>query len=509
MRRRSIDKPVKLHEKVNFSPHVVTVLPAIFMECPKLSCMLALVRCHAAIRAIPAGYSTVQYGKHSEWEIGCSDDYKWLQGASITTWKFANKKRLTPGPLRVEKARRHVLDSCVAVTSKPFTASTVWSGMPEQTLREAVLRGHRERIKRQKVKTIMWIYGAGMAATYAFQPIKYCDRLAHATQASTCSACGCSFNLIRRKHHCRQCGGTFCSEHSSKTRPLPQYGLVDPVRVCEDCFSRPDSNDSSDIDSEHRAAIMDNLGEGSDLGPGGLTPASPLSPSSVDGTERHAEIGWGAGMGRRGDSRLGDANTTTLATPTVVECTCGMPLCICAQAGPAPAAEPVEIQARPRDAQRAKDTPEASNRKPAVSRQPPDASSSGMPSLFFTSSAAQGPKSGASSRDGNSATPPVDDYEPSEEGVREAIMKGDLAAVTRLMAQHDLDANYMDGNNMTLLHVAAMFNRTDIVFALLKAGADPTIENGQGETPVDCAPAMLQAKMRAHVAAMPKTAEAQ
>ncbi|KAF0683364.1 Aste57867_24576 [Aphanomyces stellatus] len=51
-----------------------------------------------------------------------------------------------------------------------------------------------------------------------------------------CKECDCEFNLFVRRHHCRQCGFSFCFEHSTRRIPLPSQGYRDPVRVCDDCF---------------------------------------------------------------------------------------------------------------------------------------------------------------------------------------------------------------------------------------------------------------------------------
>ncbi|AES99517.2 hypothetical protein MTR_5g081760 [Medicago truncatula] len=47
-----------------------------------------------------------------------------------------------------------------------------------------------------------------------------------------------------------------------------------------------------------------------------------------------------------------------------------------------------------------------------------------------------------------------------------------------------------------LLNEAAVFNQTDIVFILMDSGENLEYKNGQGETPLDCAPATLQYKMK-------------
>ncbi|KAI8554427.1 hypothetical protein RHMOL_Rhmol05G0098000 [Rhododendron molle] len=70
------------------------------------------------------------------------------------------------------------------------------------------------------------------------------------------------------------------------------------------------------------------------------------------------------------------------------------------------------------------------------------------------------------------------DYEVNGEGLREAIKNGDTSAVKELLTK------------------AALFNRTEIAFALMECGASLDHRNLQGETPLDCAPATLQYKMQ-------------
>ncbi|CAJ1940618.1 unnamed protein product [Sphenostylis stenocarpa] len=86
---------------------------------------------------------------------------------------------------------------------------------------------------------------------------------------------------------------------------------------------------------------------------------------------------------------------------------------------------------------------------------------------------------------------PQIDYEVSGEGLREAIKNGDIAAVKKLLNE-GVDANYKDKQGLSLIHLAAVFNQTKIVFTLMDSGANLEYKNAQGETPLDCAPATLQ-----------------
>ncbi|XP_013165665.1 PREDICTED: lateral signaling target protein 2 homolog [Papilio xuthus] len=54
--------------------------------------------------------------------------------------------------------------------------------------------------------------------------------------APACMRCAAHFTAFRRRHHCRNCGKVFCASCSSNSIPLPRYGQMKPVRVCEECY---------------------------------------------------------------------------------------------------------------------------------------------------------------------------------------------------------------------------------------------------------------------------------
>lgn len=233
---------------------------------------------------------------------------------------------------------------------------------------------------------------------------------------------------------------------------LPQFGIYTNVRVCDDCFnnSSRSGQNASRASSDAASAVIDKfsrLNAGEDV----------ASNAEAPRTE------------------------PVLSVP---DCKCGMPLCICE----APTPDPVPTQNRSISVVQPNPRPKkaASNQQPAESvPRKQAASSSSRSSPFFN----LGQTNSGSANNG-----PVD-YDVSGEGLREAIKNSNVDAVKKLLSE-GVDANYCDKQGLTLLHLAALFNQTEITFILMDHGANARCKNAQGETPLDCAPAMLQHKMR-------------
>ncbi|KAI8048481.1 hypothetical protein BDF21DRAFT_433495 [Thamnidium elegans] len=87
------------------------------------------------------------------------------------------------------------------------------------------------------------------------------------TDSDCCERCRTPFTLTNRKHHCRQCGATFCQQCSSKNIPLPHLGINDTVRVCDGCYIKVKLSKVADKD-----AMPNLLGTSSSIS-SSLTPA--------------------------------------------------------------------------------------------------------------------------------------------------------------------------------------------------------------------------------------------
>ncbi|CAK9299202.1 unnamed protein product, partial [Gordionus sp. m RMFG-2023] len=80
---------------------------------------------------------------------------------------------------------------------------------------DATESGRIHKISDQKSKPPLWM------------PDYVCD---------SCHSCKSKFTILRRRHHCRNCGKIFCSKCSDNFISLPHYGINESVRTCLACY---------------------------------------------------------------------------------------------------------------------------------------------------------------------------------------------------------------------------------------------------------------------------------
>lgn len=235
---------------------------------------------------------------------------------------------------------------------------------------------------------------------------------------------------------------------------LPQFGIYSNVRVCDDCFNNPSRSvkDGQGSYTTTVAAVVDGVSR-LNVDDDNVTVANSISRASV-------------------------ANE--------FECKCGMPLCICKPPTPVPVLSQNNLFSSSQSNSRPK-KPLPNQKTTEISRKPsPSSSSSNSKQSLFLNM-------GQTSN--GDAEKPKSDYDVNGEGLREAIKNSDPVGVRKLLNE-GVNANYCDKQGSTPLHLAALFNQTDIAFILMNHGASLEKKNAQGETPLDCAPIMLQYKMR-------------
>ncbi|KAL2338843.1 hypothetical protein Fmac_013289 [Flemingia macrophylla] len=263
-------------------------------------------------------------------------------------------------------------------------------------------------------------------------------------EAARCVVCNCGFNTFRRRHHCRSCGRTLCSEHSSNQMALPQFGIYSNVRVCADCFN--------------------NTRSGRDV-----PQASADGVNTVTNTISKLDINANA------DSKsIPNANNTVVSS--IRECKCGMPLCICE--APATSSDALPEQKKPNPVIAAPSNPKT-KKTDTVPKNRASSSTSKFNSMFNVGQVTNG-----------TSDRPQNHYEVNGEGLREAIKNGDIAAVKKLLNE-GVDANYRDKQGLSLLHLAAVFNQTDIVFILMDSGASLEWKMADSEMGLLCSPHLL------------------
>lgn len=84
---------------------------------------------------------------------------------------------------------------------------------------------------------------------------------AYGTECISCVASGAengTFGILRHKHHCRHCGGSFCADHVRWRYRMPKFeGGDTPQRVCWDCVLQLRREEFENRNAERLCRISD------------------------------------------------------------------------------------------------------------------------------------------------------------------------------------------------------------------------------------------------------------
>jgi len=101
------------------------------------------------------------------------------------------------------------------------------------------------------------------------------------------------------------------------------------------------------------------------------------------------------------------------------------------------------------------------------------------------------------SGESNTRTKPKKEYPVEGDGIRDAIKCRDKYGVLDLIGKDKELVKYVDGHGDSMLHLACIFNESDIAMTLVELGADVALKNGMDETPLDVCQPTLKKKILA------------
>jgi len=299
--------------------------------------------------------------------------------------------------------------------------------------------------------------------------------------AAKCYGCGVQFTFINRKHHCRNCGNTFCNDCSQKKASLPSYGFTEAVRVCEKCYDDLRATQTlGHQKAEQETASSSKSSESDKPKVSSSTSTTTATSSSTRKSEMPAQIRDDDDDDEVEEKESEPENTKNNkeegkkeTRKRVKDCKCNMPLCIC----------PTDPET-----EEEKDAREKTGKTSRVDKKKPTPSTS-------SSATPTSPPSSSFIGFGQKATRQYDLKGDLNNQCREAVKAQDIEGV-KLLLKSGAKADYKDRTGNTLLHLAAMFDNTELVKVLINAGADPWIQNPAKESAIDIAPPALALKMK-------------
>jgi len=137
-------------------------------------------------------------------------------------------------------------------------------------------------------------------------------------EAKMCQLCSLKFGTTHRKHHCRLSGLAVCKKCSSKSHPIPQFGMKKNQRVCDPCYlvlsgeigslSEPKRRIDPKATASRRNDGDVASGRSSVKQGGGTASGRPQQPTSERPHIKHGGTGERSQQPRRGDEVSGNPN---------------------------------------------------------------------------------------------------------------------------------------------------------------------------------------------------------
>ncbi|GAA5856900.1 hypothetical protein JCM8547_008451 [Rhodosporidiobolus lusitaniae] len=144
------------------------------------------------------------------------------QGGAATDFELLAAGRKAGGVNRdVEKESRKLLQEW----------ASAFKGSGKKELEASEVVEAYERLKRDGVEFPQLDRSASKAMVESLSAPDWLD-------SPYCTRCRTPFSTFNRKHHCRNCGQVFDAACSSSVSPLPHYGILEPVRVCDACYRK-------------------------------------------------------------------------------------------------------------------------------------------------------------------------------------------------------------------------------------------------------------------------------
>ncbi|KAF6173348.1 hypothetical protein GIB67_027043 [Kingdonia uniflora] len=193
---------------------------------------------------IPVSVPPMSESEHQEWNRGfCSNGGYFPDGDISWGELFGEDKGLTMWEVVLEMllAARGKVTSLASGDVPGYGISWISSHVLEQTWKEMA-------------QTLTEVNLGKTQDIIEAEPPKWLADSA----ASACMLCSVRFHPIMcSRHHCRFCGGIFCSECSKGRSLLPmKFRIRDPQRVCDVCCVRLESVQSYFMDHVSRAAQL-------------------------------------------------------------------------------------------------------------------------------------------------------------------------------------------------------------------------------------------------------------